>query len=259
MEHNDVYVDDAELVVVGGGPSEPVIVNPPPVVVAVGAQPTSVPGAGGRITHVVKPGDTLFALALQYGVPVDQIMTLNGLTSESQIQIGHELLIAQAVLQPRAKPTQASPTEVSRETGSGLGAICVQVFEDPEAAGSIHPVNDPAPVRGTHFSVSGGQNNLITERILDGQSSDFCFTDLLAITYRVTADPPPGYLAADQRRWAVALTSDTTVDIRFGIRPDPSVKQSNLWPIAALGAGGLCLAVAGGVGLWKRRRNRYYQ
>ena len=220
---------------------------------------------------MIRPGDTLFALALQYGVSVDQIMTLNGLTSESQIQIGHELLIAQAVLQPRAKPTQASPTAVSGETGSGLGAICVQVFEDPEAAGSIHPVNDPAPVRGTHFSVSGGQNNLITERILDGQSSDFCFTDLLAITYRVTADPPPGYLAADQRRWAVALTSDTkglpldegasdaTVDIRFGIRPDPSVKQLNLWPIAALGAGGLCLAVAGGVGLWKRRRNRYYQ
>ena len=259
MEHNDVYVDDAELVVVGGGPSEPVIVNPPPVVVAVGAQPTSAPGTGGRITHMVKPGDTLFALALQYGVPVDQIMTLNGLTSESQIQIGHELLIAQAVLQPRAKPTQASPAAVSGEAGSGRGSICVQAFEDPEVAGSVQPVNDPAPISGTRFSVSEGQNNLIADLTLDGQSSDFCFTDLLAITYRVIADPPPGYLAANQRRWAVALTSDATVDIRFGIRPDPSVKPSNLWPIAALGAGGLCLAGVGGVWLWKRRRNRYYQ
>jgi LysM repeat protein len=250
-----VYVDDAELVIVGGGPSEPVIVNPPPVVVAVGAQPTSAPGAGGRITHVVKPGDTLFALALQYGVPVDQIMTLNGLTSESQVQIGRELLIAQAVLQPRAKPTQASPAAVSGEAGSGHGSICVQAFEDPKAAGGIQPVNDPARMSGTRFSVSEGQNNLIAELILDGQSSDFCFTDLLAITYRVTADPPPGYLAADQRHWAVALTSDATVDIRFGIRPDPSsVKQSSLWPIGVLGAGGLLVLALAGVWILKRRR-----
>src|SRR5512139_2178459 len=36
MEHNDVYLDDAELVRVGGGgPSAPAIVNPPPAMVAV--------------------------------------------------------------------------------------------------------------------------------------------------------------------------------------------------------------------------------
>ena len=49
---------------------------------------------GGRISHIVKPGDTLFALALQYGVPVDQIMALNGLKPDSHIEIGRELIIA---------------------------------------------------------------------------------------------------------------------------------------------------------------------
>jgi hypothetical protein len=123
MEHNDLYLDDAELAAVGGGGfSAPVTVNPPPAMVAVEGKPAA--ANGGRISHIVKPGDTLFAIALQYGVPVDQIMALNGLKPDSRIEIGRELIIALPAPGRKFQPMQSLAIRLSdRHATSGRHSL----------------------------------------------------------------------------------------------------------------------------------------
>ena len=109
MKHNDVYVDDAELVMID---ASGVVAAPPPAAAAVSQQPapanasssvvnaapapTALPRPDGASVHVVKAGDTIFGLSLQYHVPMDQILQLNGLTKDSLIHIGQELVISAA-------------------------------------------------------------------------------------------------------------------------------------------------------------------
>lgn len=45
------------------------------------------------VVHVVKPGDTLYALAMEYGVPMSQITIDNGLEAPAQLVVGQALVI----------------------------------------------------------------------------------------------------------------------------------------------------------------------
>ncbi len=51
------------------------------------------PDKEGRVIHTVLQGQTLWSIATTYGVKIDQICQLNGLTSESLIYAGEKLLI----------------------------------------------------------------------------------------------------------------------------------------------------------------------
>jgi LysM repeat protein len=257
MQHNDVYLDDAELALVGGiGPSEPLTVNPPPALQAVGAVTTTA-ADGRQVTHVMRPGDTLFALALQYGVPVDQIMALNGLTAESQVQIGRELIIALAA--PRATPQPAAvPTpivSVGGPSGSGRGSLCVQAFNDADADGRWLVAEAPVALSGVHLVVTDAQGGTVIDRVIEAAVPDNCVSDLPATTYRVDAQPPSGYVATMSTRWAIALPGDTQIDLQLGVRAAPIEPATVPWPIVIGGAA--VVLMMGGLGLsWVRRARR---
>ena len=51
------------------------------------------PDEQGRVIHQVLQGQTLWSIATTYGVTIDQIRQLNGLTSDSMIYAGDKLLI----------------------------------------------------------------------------------------------------------------------------------------------------------------------
>lgn len=251
MMHNDIYLDDADLTVAGGvGPSTSLTVNLPPALQVVGAL-TMTTDPDGRITHVINPGDTLFALALLYGVPVDQIMALNDLKAESQVPIGRELIIALAV--PRAKPLPPIvPTpivSVGGPAGSGRGVVCVQAFDDADADGRRLLVEAPVALSGVHFSVTDAQGATVADRVLADTAGDNCVADLPATTYRVVAEPPPGYAATMPTRWSIALPSDARIDLQLGLRAAPIEPPSSPWPIVL--AGGL-LAAGVSVGVVRR-------
>jgi len=258
MEHNDVYLDDAELTAVGGGGfSAPVTVNPPPAMVAVEGKPAA--ANGGRISHIVKPGDTLFALALQYGVPVDQIMALNGLKPDSRIEIGRELIIALPAPKSPAPADQvtSSPFASTGGPGSGRGTVCVRAFLDSDINGLHLDGELPLAVSGLHLSVMNAQDEVVGDRTLDTAASETCFTDLPATTYRVMADPPPGYLATLQRRWSISLPSDAVVAVQFGVQRDPAAQNRFPIELAAIPVGLLAMGVVIGAVVWLRRRRRY--
>ena len=257
MEHNDVYLDDAELVVTGGGFTAPVTVNPPPAMIAVEGKPAA--ATGGRVTHIVQPGDTLFALALEYSVPVDQIMALNGLKPDSRIEIGRELIIALPAPRPQAeppKPAGSYPYATTGSTGSGRGTVCVQAFVDSDGNGMRLANELPLAASGLHLNLRNGQGEMVADQRLDGTTGETCFIDLPATTYQVLADPPAGYVATQQQRWSISLPSDALVDVSFGVQPDPATE--NRFPIEwALILGGLILiGVLLGAAFWWRQRRR---
>ena len=81
LQHNDVYVDDASLVVLGASQPQPTsapTATPPPIVAP--PQPAPIPSSPTSV-YVVKPGDYLIRIAAQYGLTLAQLMALNNLTS----------------------------------------------------------------------------------------------------------------------------------------------------------------------------------
>ena len=133
---NAVYVDDAELLIVGQGtaPTEgggggggnnaapvEVEVSRPSGVPFVSAQK---PSGDGNITHVVGSGDTIAAISVAYGVKIDTILALNGLERSSFLQLGQQLLIA------TPDPNQPAPTEEPQPTAQPTEEAAQQPVPD---------------------------------------------------------------------------------------------------------------------------------
>lgn len=49
--------------------------------------------SGSPVVHIVQPGDTIYRIALRYGVSVDEIVSANNLENSWRILIGQELVI----------------------------------------------------------------------------------------------------------------------------------------------------------------------
>lgn len=68
----------------------------------------------GVTIHVVQRGENLFRIALSYGLTVDEIASLNGITDPSNIQVGQRLLVplnsATTATQPRVHVIQPGET-----------------------------------------------------------------------------------------------------------------------------------------------------
>ncbi len=72
-------------------PGQVLLLRGTPAGARAAAQPAAAAG-GGRLTHTVAPGDTMWELSRRYGVTVEQIQSLNG-RSGSSLSIGEVLII----------------------------------------------------------------------------------------------------------------------------------------------------------------------
>ncbi len=73
------------------------------------------PNADGSIIHIARSGDTLFAIAIAYGVPYNDILKLNGLQLTSIIIEGKHYVIREANT-PTPTPPTATPTKFPTST-----------------------------------------------------------------------------------------------------------------------------------------------
>ncbi len=80
------------------------------------AQDTS----GDVTIHVVQRGETLFRIALRYGLAIDDLSRANGLSNPNNIQVGQRLLI------PGADPVAPESLIHTVETGETLQSIAAQ-------------------------------------------------------------------------------------------------------------------------------------
>lgn len=266
LKHNDMYVDDAELVAIqvpegATLPQSPASSNasaPSSVVNNYVPGPTATPYPDGSIVHTVQPGDSLFGLSLQYNVPMDQIMQLNSLTRDSFIVIGQDLVItapigtATLIPQPMIEAT-ITPTPEQIASAPEMTQLCVRAFDDLDANG-IYTASEPL-VSGTLFTLYDTQGRQLTTYSSDGISEPHCFNKLTPGNYSVAIQVPAGMLATSDRRWSVMLDSGATVNVNFGSRQSDS--KPNDLSGAADTIGLIVMGAALGIGGWiiyQRRR-----
>jgi len=58
------------------------------------------PAADGSVLHVVKPGETLWLIAITYGVKIDDVLKLNNIPKDSPIYPGQQLVIKKSLNTP---------------------------------------------------------------------------------------------------------------------------------------------------------------
>ena len=247
--HLDAWWDQAELVILGAQPTaqpttagqpqpqpQPQATTPPVVIQ---------PDATGAIVHTVVAGDTLFALAFQYDVPLDNIYALNGLDSQSILSIGQKIIIKagagttvpaqptaapQSTTQPEAgttpeTPTEGTPAQPAEQptavptvvaAASSAGTLCLFAYEDANA----DALRDPGEgaVAGATFIVVDGQGATVAEYVSTDSTDAHCIGDLTPGLYSVSVEPAPNTTATSDERWGVPLTAGSKVNIDFGSR-----------------------------------------
>jgi LysM repeat protein len=280
MKHNDVYVDDAELVVVDGATAfSPPAAAPnsapapqPAVNVPAGPAPTALPRPDGALVHIVQSGDTVFGLALQYDVPMDSILQLNGLTKESYLLIGQELVIApgkSSAVQPTTapvaavSPTAPAPTVAVTPTPAQIAAVsktqlCVSAFSDSNGDGVLSGGESLAD--GAIFNVTNDQDQLVLSYMTDGQSEPHCFTRLKPGKFDIQIEPAAGTVATSDRRWSITLEPGATINVNFGSRASTTAAATTTSPSspgdgsAAIGLAFLVIIAAAGWLIYRHQR-----
>lgn len=102
--------------------AEPTTETPVPATPEPEATPTTPPS--GPVTHVVKPGENLFRIALRYGTTVNAIAQSNGIANPRLIYVGQELTIPSAGTQP-SQPAMGETTYVVKP-GENLFRIALR-------------------------------------------------------------------------------------------------------------------------------------
>lgn len=222
VAHIDAYWDDASLTYVGPV-IQPTNTPPPPPTVDPYAPtraplPTPTPRPDGAIVHVVRPGDTLLAIALEYGVDVEQIRRLNAgsIGPDNLIVVGQELVISAPIAQPTPLPTEAplEATSTPAAVSAVSTSICVLAFHDRN--GDTFR-NDPATeelLPNAEFVVADA-GGVIARYTTDGVSEPYCFA-VSPGAYRVIQTSPSGYVPSGRAEQNVALSEGTSIPLVFG-------------------------------------------
>jgi LysM repeat protein len=104
----------------------------------------------GDVVHQVQQGQTLWAIAVAYGVRIDEIKRLNNLT-DNEVWLNQELLIQKGATQP--VPTVA-------ETAAAA-PVSEQSTPLPTATAELRTSETPVPLEAT-VSASAGANTTLT-------------------------------------------------------------------------------------------------
>ena len=140
---------------------------------------TSTPGTGTGTSYTVKAGDTLYAIALRYGVTVQAIVNANGLTNANLIRVGQVLTIP-GTGTPTTPTTPTTGTSYTVKAGDTLYAIALrygvtvqtiinangitnanlirvgQVLTIPGTSTPTTPTPPTTPTTGTTYTVKAG-------------------------------------------------------------------------------------------------------
>ncbi len=230
--NNDVYVDDAALVVVGDVQPTPA---PPPPTSAVPPTPraTSTPRPDGAVVHVVQPGDTLYGIAYEYGVDPDQIRQLNAgsIGPNDLLVVGQELVISVGAMNlptPTPIPTEATPgtpppaTQAPEEAtqqppaGGDTATLCVLAYEDRNGD-MVWGESDEPLLSNATITLVGAAGEVATYTT-DGLSEPHCFQNLQPGNYVVRQEPPAGYVPSGGDNWGVLLGAGQSYTLQLGYR-----------------------------------------
>jgi LysM repeat protein len=238
------------------------------------AVPTVAPTTGGATTYTVKAGDTLSAIALQFNLTLDQLLTFNNITKDTPLQVGQVLIVgvapATATPEPTAvptpEPTSAVPTATSTPAVSASG-VCLLAFNDDNDNG-VRDTGE-ALVADVKFEVKGADGAAVTAYTSDGQQEPHCLNNLPDGRYTVDVTLPVDRKATTEVQWSLSLLSGTSVNVNIGSTVLPAATAtpevtatpqaevtaqggSNAFPLIA----GIALVVVAGIIVFIGMRSR---
>ena len=154
------------------GRRNPTPAAPPPTATSPAAvtPQAGVPTAAQATTYVVKAGDSLSAIAFQYGLSLQELMTANNLTDPDVLYVGQKLNIPVAgsvTVVPTPRPTAAptgAPTPIPTNTpptGPDLRIESVQVSADQKDSFAVI-TNWGMWARLKGWTLDDGQGNAYT-------------------------------------------------------------------------------------------------
>ncbi|RLC87822.1 MAG: hypothetical protein DRJ03_04795 [Chloroflexi bacterium] len=276
-KYQDAYWDDASLVMTSPGTPPTDTPLPPPPTPTYGPSPTPratpTPRPDGAIVHVVESGDTLFGIALMYGVETEQLRQLNAgsLGPNDMINVGQAIVISIPSASPTPSPLPAPPTtEPTAAPGAPGGpvegaSICVLAYHDrngdtfrDEATEELLP--------NAEFTIADA-SGVVDRYTSNGVNEPHCFTGLTPGAYRVIQTAPAGYVPSGPAEYNVGLPKDTQLDFQFGdarsenpdevaeptqeseelTEPENRTTASRIFSTVAKVSGILVLLLAGGV------------
>ncbi len=235
-KHNDIYWDNAELVVTSGGGAPPPAAPPPsnndnsggsavvaPVISASG--PTATPNAEGVIYAEVRAGDSFWNIAARHGLTIDEIYALNDAGPNTTISVGDLLVVGsgvpggeeeqvvevaeEPVVEPTVEPT-AAPTATPEPTG---GTVCLKAFLDPNQNGQ-HDAGEGLKA-AVAFTISNSET-VVTNYVTDGFSEPYCIQGLESGNYQITRSVGPNENLTTAGDWTVSIADDTETIFAFG-------------------------------------------
>jgi LysM repeat protein len=107
--------------------------------------PTASPPSG-QTTYTVRTGDTLYSIALRFGVTVQDLMAANGITNPNYIRVGQVLIIPDPNATPTPTPTgtpQPSPTVYIVRPGDTLYSLARRFGTTVEAIARDNNIVNP--------------------------------------------------------------------------------------------------------------------
>jgi hypothetical protein len=111
----------------------------------------STPNADGDVIHEVKAGQSLWQIAIDYEVKIDDIKQLNNLFDNS-IYPGEKLLIKKETLSSTTTPTESLMVEVTASPTVTRTAFTATVVQATNTVG-------PSPVLLSNGSTNNSNNN----------------------------------------------------------------------------------------------------
>ncbi len=225
-----------QVLIVGGAAGAATPTAPPPP--AATLPPVT---SGAPITYTVVENDTLFGIAIQFNLTLDQLLALNDITRDTLLQVGQTLTVGVATLTPTAAPT-ATPTARSVATPTprpsptpSTASLCLTAFDDGDgdgARGAAEPL-----LAGVQFGVKGADGASAARYTSNGQDEPHCLNDLPEGRYTVDVTPPADRRATSETQWSVGLRAGDTFDVTFGSQaaaaPEPTAAPAVDTPQAA--------------------------
>ena len=207
-----------------------------------------------EIVHVVGAGETLSAIAVNYGVTVDEIVATNDLDPNAILQIGQRVVIefntgadeqsavppaelAEAVVSPTER---AASIDESRAIGglaldndlppapvAGADApmmdpavldpvVCVSVYVDDNQNGAMDP--GETTVSGGRIRLLDEVGNQLADLRADAESQPLCIGDGQPQIYVVAAAAPEGYGLTGSEALRVDLRDGRPIHLAFGVK-----------------------------------------
>jgi hypothetical protein len=257
-DDNDVYWDDASLVVLGPPSPTPQPTRTPGP--SPTPRPTRTPGPSptlppGAVTYAVQRGDTLRSIATRFNTTVAELQRLNHLDGSTAISVGQVLIVAFATPTPTAtvRPATAtprpsatpSPTPTQPPTGSPQperSQLCVLAFYDSNRDGLRQP--DEAGQTGLAISLMDSNSTLVATT----NEAWHCF-DLAPGRYTLSARLPQTLSATTPLTHTATLLPDQTVEVDIGSAVVGAKDSSPVLVVRPLSPTNTALVWAAGLGI----------